>query len=151
MKSYSLQQAKSIIQKVCEMTGKGAFPTRESFIEYIDRNTHIAIQGYNPYGKIFLWNTASSHLYGYRESEAINQDIIELIIPPEMRAFARSAIATAQRTGRMPDPGFYDLLHCKGHFVTVYSGHLFFSWDDATMPEFYCIDLPIDSDALQTL
>ena len=146
MKVYSLQDAKSIVAQACKAADANAFSTRESFLEYLDQNPHLATQGYNAYGKIFHWNEAASHLFGYRETEAINQDLVELILPQEVRLFARNIVSNALKTGKMPEPGCYDLLHFNGHYITVYSGHLVFMWEDATTPEFYCINLPIDSD-----
>ena len=116
-------------------------------MDMLEKNSHIAAQGYNAYGKIFYWNTASSHLYGYRESEAINQDLVDLILPPEMRQFARDMIANGRKTGKMPEAGACDLLNSEGEYVTVFSAHMVFQWDSATMPEFYCLDLAIESDA----
>jgi len=147
MKTYSFEEAKTIISSFCQQAEKGEFGTREQFMHHLDRNPHIAVQGYNAFGKIFHWNETSSHLYGYRESEAINQDLVELILPEEMRPLGRSMIANAHRSGKMPDPGSCDLLHFNGHYVTVFSGHLVFQWDDAATPEFYSIVLPIDGTA----
>lgn len=145
MRAYSFEEAKSMINAFYKQAENGEFGTREEFLTHLDRNPHIAVQGYNAFGKIFHWNVASSHLYGYRESEAINQDRVELILPQEMRQLARSMIATAEESGKMPEPSSCELLHYNGHYVTVFSGHLVFQWDDATTPEFYCIELAINS------
>ena len=143
-KKYPFKDAKKEIEEICNGMNTDAFDSREKFMAMVDQNPHIAVQGYNAFGKIFFWNTASSHLYGYRESEAINQDLVDLILPPEMRSFARAMISNAQKTGKMPDAGACDLLHNNGEYITVFSGHVVFSWNNATTPEFYCVDLAID-------
>ncbi|MDF7823087.1 PAS domain-containing protein [Pontiellaceae bacterium B12227] len=146
MADYSFQDAKTIINELCKKAEGDGFPTRESFMDVIEANPDLAVQGYNAFCKIFLWNEASIRLYGYREDEAVNQDLTELVIPAEMRPFARDMISIGVRTGKMPDASACDLLTASGDFVTVYSGHLVFQWDNATTPEFYCIDLPIKTE-----
>jgi PAS domain S-box-containing protein len=145
---YSYQDAKKAVHAICEAAEAGNYKTRESFMDMLEATPHLAVQGYNAFGKIFLWNTASAHLYGYREAEAVNQDITELVIPPEMRQFARDMISNGRKTGRMPDAAPCDLLTSSGDYVTVYSGHLVFKWDNSGSPEFYCIDLALDTEKL---
>jgi len=135
-----------MIHKICEAADAGAYPSRNDFMDMLTRNPHIAAQGYNIFGKIFFWNKASAYLYGYRESEAINQDLVELIIPPEMQQLVRDTLLAARKTGKMHDPSPCDLLNSNGEYITVYSGHVVFQWDQATTPEFYCIDLALDTD-----
>jgi len=150
MKTYPFKEAQRIIESICEEADQNAFDTRDKFMTMLDENPHIAVQGYNAFGKIFHWNTASSDLYGYRESEAVNQDLVELILPPEMQTYARSMISNGTKTGKMAPAAPCDLVHISGNPVTVFSGHLVFLWDQATTPEFYCIDLPIDSESTET-
>lgn len=146
MTQFSIHEAKTIINKLCSSEEQNRFPTRESFMDMLAMNPHVAVQGYNCFGKIFYWNNASVTLYGHRFEEAINKDLIELIIPPEMRQFVRDAIKRGAKTGIMPEPCACDLLNADGEYVTVYSGHLAFSWGNSSTPEFYCLDLPIAAD-----
>lgn len=149
MKKYPYQEAKTTIRSICEAAAKGHFDSRDKFMAVLEENPHIAAQGYNPYGKIFFWNDASADLYGHSESAAINQDLFELILPPDFRKLAHDMVTAAAKTGKMPEAGPCDLVRYNGHFVTVFSGHLVFKWDDTAVPEFYCIDLPTcpDSDS----
>lgn len=147
MKIYPLKEAKKIIGSICKDAGLGTYDTREKFMAMLDQNQHIAVQGYNTFGKIFYWNTASSLLYGYRESEAINQDMVDLILPPEMRKFARDMISNAFKSGMFPEAAPCDLLRHNGDYVTVFSGHLAFQWNKAPTPEFYRIELALDTKA----
>ncbi len=147
MADFSFQDAKVIINEICLAAENNEYPNRESFMDMLNANPHIAVQGYNAYCKIFYWNSASISLYGYREEEAVNQDLTELILPAEMRPFARDMIQNGVRCGKMPEASACDLLNANGNYVTVFSGHLVFQWDEATTPEFYCIDLPINSES----
>jgi PAS domain S-box-containing protein len=146
MARFSFQDAKAIINTVCKAAENNEYPTRESFMDMLLANPHIAVQGYNPYAKIFFWNPASIHLYGYREDEAVNKDLMELILPPEMRSYARDMIANGAKTGKMPAASACDLLNANGDYITVFSGHVVFQWNHSTTPEFYCVDLAIKSE-----
>ena len=144
MKKYNYRTAKETIDRICEAAKNGVYDTRDRFMSMLDENPHIAVQGYNAYGKIFFWNPASSHLYGWSEHAAINKELFELILPPDLRAFARDMVLAARRTGKTPEASSCDLLQHNGDLVTVYSGHVIFQWDEGTEPEFYCIDLAIN-------
>ncbi len=139
-------EARNTIEAIYEAAVSGKYEGREAFMAELDRYPHIAAQGYNQFGKIFFWNRASALLYGHREEEAVNRDLFELILPPDMRPFARDLVQTARRTGQMPAPGPCDLLRRDGSLVTVFSGHLVFQWKTASSPEFYCIDIAVDDD-----
>ena len=145
IRKFPYTQARDAITTIYTAAVEGEFDTREKFMAILDRNPHLAVQGYNPYGKIFYWNEASVQVYGHSESDAINQDLFELILPEEMRSFARDSIQSAVKTGRMPQPGACNLLRGDGETVAVFSGHLVFHWD-GTYPEFYCIDLMVEQE-----
>lgn len=147
MKKYPYNKAKEEILGIHRAAVAGEYDSREKFMALLDANPHIAVQGYNPYGIIFYWNDASAHLYGYSESAAVNQSLFELILPPEMRPLAKDMIACAHKTGKLPEAGPCDLMRHNGEFVTVFSGHLMFKWDETAVPEFYCIDLATCADA----
>lgn len=143
MNQYPYQEAKTLIQSICTAAANGQYDTRETFIAMLEANPDVAVQGYNAFGKIFFWNQGSTRLYGHREVDVISRDIFELILPPEMRPLARDLVQTASRTGKMPEASSCDLLHRSGDYVTVFSGHVMFTWDGPAAPEFYCIDVAI--------
>ncbi len=144
MKRYAYTEAKELIHSICEAAKNGEYDTREKFIAMLDDNPTIASQGYNAFGKIFFWNYGSVELYGHREYDAVTKDIFELIMPPELRQYAREIVDVARKTGRFPGSGSCDLVKKNGEYITVYSGHLVFQWDEGTEPEFYCIDVAIE-------
>ncbi len=147
MKKFTYNKAKKLIQSICKAAADGEYDTREKFHAMLEANPDVAVQGYNAYGKIFFWNQASTHLYGYREDIAVNKDLFELVLPPEMRPLARNMILAASKTNKLPEASSCDLIQRSGEYVTVFSGHIMFRWDGPTTPEFYCIDIGIDPEA----
>ena len=151
MNKYAYPEAKKLIQSICDAAKNGAYDTREKFMAMLDQNPDIAVQGYNAFGKVFFWNSASTPLYGWPEHTVINKDLFELLLPPELRPFARDMTQMARRSGTFPKAGSCDLLRRSGEYITVFSGHLVFQWNEGTEPEFYCIDVaiaPVDDSPL---
>lgn len=146
MNQFPYKEARILIQSICDAAARGDYGSRDKFYSMLAANPDVAAQGYNSFGKIFFWNEGSVKLYGYRESEAVNQDLFSLILPPEMHPLARDLISSAQRTGRLPEASACDLIHRAGRYVTVFSGHLMFNWDGPSTPEFYCVDVAIASE-----
>jgi len=144
MKTYDYQEAKKLIETICEAARNGEYDTREKFLAMLDENPDVATQGYNAFGKIFFWNHASSELYGYREHAVVNKDLFDLVVPEELRQFARDMIQVARKTGKLPRPSSCDLVRQGGEEFTVFSGHLIFQWNEGSEPEFYCVDIAID-------
>jgi PAS domain S-box-containing protein len=147
-KTYLYERARKLVTSLCDAANAGEYDTREKFHAMMEANPDLAVQGYNAYGKIFFWNIPSAHLYGYSETAAVNLDIFETLLPPEMRPFARDMISVATRTGKVPAASAYDLIRRNGEYVTVFSGHVMFQWENASTPEFYCLDLEIEQNPI---
>ncbi len=144
-KTYLYKKARMLVTSICDAANSGEYDTREKFHAMMEAHPDLAVQGYNAYGKIFFWNTPSIYLYGYKEENVVNRDIFETILPPEMRALAREMVSLATRTGKTSVPSSCDLMRRNGDYVTVFSGHVMFQWESASTPEFYCLDLELDS------
>jgi len=99
-----------------------------------------AMQGYNSDGTIHYWNKACEKTYGYTKEEAIGKNLIDLIIPPEMRNFVRKAIKQSSKTGEMPPPEEISLMQKDGSLVPVLSSHALVKLDGKE-PELYCLDI----------
>ena len=102
----------------------------------------IAVQGYAPDGTVRYWNRACEHFYGYTEQEALGRNILELIIPPEVRAAVREAIAGMARSGEPVAASELMLMHKDGSRVPVYSSHAVVKRPGAE-PELFCIDVDL--------
>jgi PAS domain S-box-containing protein len=120
------------------------FESEKRFRGVLDNASSMAIQGYAPDGTIQYWNQASTLLYGYSEIEALGKNIMDLIIPPEMRDEVKSSIQKMFETG-IPIPSAELLLmHKDGTRVEVYSSHTIVQRVNHE-PELFCIDLDLSA------
>jgi two-component system NtrC family sensor kinase len=102
----------------------------------------VAIQGYEKDGTTRFWNKASEQLYGYTAREAIGRNLLDLIIPPEMRDIATRSIRQMIETGNAIPPGELDLMRKDGTKVTVFSSHAVTTSPDG-VPQLLCIDIDL--------
>jgi diguanylate cyclase (GGDEF)-like protein/PAS domain S-box-containing protein len=103
---------------------------------------NIAVQGYIMDGTTQYWNSASERLYGYSAQEAIGQNLLDLIIPPEMRSGVRQAIQQMAETGHPIPAAELSLMRKDGSRVNVYSSHTVFSIPGRA-PELFCLDVDL--------
>jgi len=83
----------------------------------------MSIQGYLEDGTVVYWNRASEHIYGYSAAEAMGRNLLDLIIPTDMRSQVERAMRIMFEQGRGITPSRMSLRHKQGHLVPVYSSH----------------------------
>ena len=115
---------------------------QERFHHLFQQIASVAIQGYAPDGTTLYWNEASEHLYGYAAVEAIGRNLLDLVIPPEMRAGVAEAIRQMAETGQPIPPGEMALLRKDGSRVTVFSSHAILQ-SPGHPQELFCIDIDL--------
>jgi diguanylate cyclase (GGDEF)-like protein/PAS domain S-box-containing protein len=102
----------------------------------------VAVQGYAMDGTVTFWNAAAEHLYGYSASEALGGNLLELIIPPEMREGVAAAMQHMAQS-REPIPAGELLLQTKsGHRVPVFSSHALLRQPGQPL-ELFCLDIDL--------
>jgi PAS domain S-box-containing protein len=102
----------------------------------------VSVQGYAPDGTTQYWNTASEHLYGYKAEEAIGKNLLDLIIPDQMREGVKQAMQNMSVSG-IPIPSSELVLHRKdGSPVTVYSSHTIIQIPGKAQ-ELFCVDIDL--------
>ncbi|MHC1783857.1 MAG: PAS domain S-box protein [Anaerolineaceae bacterium] len=118
--------------------------SEKRFRGVLDNASSMAVQGYAPDGTTQYWNQASSRLYGYSEKEALGKNLLDLIIPPEMREEVTKLIRQMCETGVTIPSAELSLMHKDGSRVEVYSSHTIVQRANHE-PELFCIDLDLST------
>jgi len=100
----------------------------------------VAVQGYTLDGTVSYWNRASETFYGYTEEEALGRNLLDLIIPPDMRDEVRTAMRRMIETGESIPASELMLKRKDGSPVPVYSSHALVQVPGRS-PELFCIDI----------
>jgi len=100
----------------------------------------VSVQGYAPDGTTQYWNQASERLYGYTAQEAIGNNLLDLIIPPDMRGNVEHAIRQMAETGQPIPPAELSLMRKDGSRISVFSSHAIVHVPGMP-PELFCIDI----------
>jgi len=126
-------------RKQAEQTLKESEERFRTLMEDVDA---IAVQGYGPDGVTQYWNTASEMLYGYRKQEAIGCNLLDLIIPPEMKDDVAKAIHEMAESGQPIPSGELLLMHKDGSRIPVISHHAIIKIPGREQ-ELFCLDVDI--------
>ncbi len=116
--------------------------TEQKFRHLLENIPNIAVQGYTPDGTVHYWNSANERVYGYTAKEVIGKNIVDLIIPPEMRSDVQEIIRHGAQTGEMPPASEISLLRKDGSHVSVLSSHAVVKQQNKE-PELFCIDVDL--------
>jgi PAS domain S-box-containing protein len=103
---------------------------------------NISVQGYGLDGTTQYWNSASEKLYGYSAREAIGQNLVDLIIPPEMKEVVKKSIQEMAASGQPIPAAELSLIRKNGSLVTVFSSHVIVNIPGQG-PELFCIDVDL--------
>ncbi len=112
------------------------------FCELLRSVPAVAVQGYAEDGTTNYWNSASERLYGYRAEEAIGRNLVELVIPPEMRSGVRQAMRQMFSSGQPIPAGELSLMRKDGSRVEVFSSHAYVRLPGQA-PEMFCLDIDL--------
>ncbi len=116
--------------------------SEERFRMVLQDAPSVAIQGYGPDGTAQYWNHASERLYGYTAEEAIGRNLLDLIVPEDLRDEFREVMRGMAEASRPISSGEWQLMRKDGSRVAVFSSHAL------VMPpgrpaEFFCIDVDL--------
>ncbi|MEI8313660.1 MAG: ATP-binding protein, partial [Verrucomicrobiota bacterium] len=116
--------------------------SEERFRLMLQHVPSISVQGYHMDGTTHYWNDASEVIYGYPAQEALGKNLIDLIIPPEMKDGVRLAIKAMAETLQPVPASELTLMRKDGSRVTVYSSHAVIKRHGRD-PEFFCLDIDL--------
>ena len=102
----------------------------------------VAVQGYGEDGTTHYWNHASELLYGYSAEEALGRNLLDLIIPPEMREGVKDAIRQMFESGQPIPAGELSLMRKDGSRAYVFSSHVYVHVPGQA-PEMFCLDIDL--------
>ncbi|MBY6064477.1 putative bifunctional diguanylate cyclase/phosphodiesterase [Pseudidiomarina sediminum] len=109
------------------------------FRKLCDDTQAMSIQGYRSDGTVVYWNEASEKLYGYTADEALGSNLFDLIIPAEMAADVRQAVAWMFEHQQGIPSARLTLKHQDGTDVPVYSSHTVVALPNDE-PIMFCMD-----------
>jgi len=113
--------------------------SQKRFRQLIDSIPNVAVQGYDAELVCRYWNPASENLYGYSAKEALGANLLDLIIPPDMRTAVIEATQQMMASGQAIPPGELLLQKKDGDSVAVHSSHVLLQRTGQPV-EFFCID-----------
>jgi len=116
--------------------------SEERFRKLLQDVHSVSVQGYSPDGTTQYWNNASEKLYGYTGEEALGRNLLDLIIPPEMRDDVKSAIQQMAETGQPIPSSELSLMRKDGSHVSVFSSHTIVK-SPGKPQELFCIDIDL--------
>jgi len=112
------------------------------FRELFENLPNVAVQGYDANATIHYWNKANELVYGYTAKEAIGKNLVDLIIPPEMRETVQQIIKHGAETGEMPPAAELNLMRKDGSLVPVFSSHAVIK-QPGQDNELFCVDVDL--------
>lgn len=116
--------------------------SEERFRVLLENIETVAVQGYGLDGTVQYWNKGSERLYGYPQQEAIGCNLLDLIIPSQMKDAVAKAIRTMAESGQPVPSGELFLMHKDGSRVPVISSHAIVRVQGRA-PELFCLDVDI--------
>lgn len=103
----------------------------------------VAVQGYKEDGTVTYWNKASELIYGYKEKEALGNNLVDLIVPNEIKDSVIEHVTNMFNQGYAGNSSEELLLkHKNGDLIPVYSNHVVIKMDDSTR-ELFCLDVDL--------
>lgn len=138
---------KTIVAGVRDITEKrlAEEALRESEARFRNLFEHlptVAVQGYGMDGVMQFWNKASEIFYGYSAKEAVGKNLVDLIIPDEMRQGVIQEIKSMSASGKPIPAAELDLKRKDGSRIHVCSSHALLQ-RSGKEPELFRIDVDL--------
>jgi PAS domain S-box-containing protein len=116
--------------------------SEERFRLLLQHVPSVSVQGYSMDGTTQYWNDASESLYGYTAQEAVGKNLVDLIIPPEMKDDVRKAMTYMAESGQPIPAAELSLMRKDGTRVAVFSSHAIVK-RSGSGTELFCIDIDL--------
>jgi PAS domain S-box-containing protein len=116
--------------------------SEERFRNLLRDVPRVAVQGYRMDGTTTYWNHASEAFYGYTGPEAMGRNLMELVVPPEMREDVRQAMRQMAETGQPIPASELTLMRKDGSRMPVFSSHVVVQIPGRAA-EMFCLDIDL--------
>lgn len=123
-------------------SAEGLRAGEERFRRLLEAVPTLAVHGFDRGGTVRYWNKANETVYGYSAQEAIGRNILDLVVPPELRQTVKRQIEHGAASGEMPPAAELWLMRKDGSRVPVFSSHAIVVTPDSA-PELFRIDLDL--------
>ncbi len=116
--------------------------SEQRFRSLMENIPSVAVQGCGFDGTVTFWNLASERLYGYSASEALGKNLLDLIIPEEMKEDAIGAREQMIKSGEPTAASELLLKRRDGSRVPVFSSHALVNRTGRS-PEYFRLDIDL--------
>jgi PAS domain S-box-containing protein len=143
------QIKESLLEELSErkLTEAALKESEERFRTLMEDVPGVSVQGYALDGTVLFWNQASESLYGYSAKEALGANLLDLIIPEEMKNVVKIAVQEMKESGISIHASELLLKRKDGSRVPVYSSHAIVT-PVGRQPELFCLDVDLTEQKL---
>ena len=114
--------------------------SREQLGAVCDCLADVAVQRFDDDMRLNYWNQGSEKMYGYTAAEALGRDIIDLVVPADLRRGTREKLQALAREGQTSLPYNTWFLRRDGRLVAVQGTAVVLRNADGRH-EFVCVDV----------
>jgi PAS domain S-box-containing protein len=116
--------------------------SEDRFRSLMENIPSVAVQGYALDGTVLFWNQASERIYGYSTEEALGANLLDLIIPYEMKEGVTEAIRQMKESGVLFPANELLLKRKDGSLIPVFSSHALIN-PIGRQAEMFCLDIDL--------
>ena len=108
----------------------------------MEQVSNIAVRQSKLDGTIQYWSRGNEILYQYSKDEVLGKNVLDLIVPPEIREAVLQAAMQAAEVGKAPAPGELVMMRKDGSRIPVFCSHAILQRPGREV-EIFCIDVDL--------
>jgi PAS domain S-box-containing protein len=116
--------------------------SNQRFRLMLERVSEIAVQAYRTDGTIIFWNKASEKLYGFSEQEVLGKNLLDFIIPQQLKENVKQHLYDIESRGVAHEAEELVLKHRDGSDVHVFTNHTILT-NEKGERELFSIDIDL--------
>ena len=123
--------------------GERVESSRRQLSATVENTPNVAVQWFDPQGRVTFWNKASERLYGWSADEAMGKRLDELIFTQDEAARCSSVFVEVLATGKADGPTEYATRTRSDELRWVESTAFLIPGENAQAPIMVCMDVDI--------